>query len=233
MMDPTTFWTQLHDMDLVVSERMKQRFLHYKALIQEVNQVMNLTALASDGDIFAKHFYDSLLIASLIKTGSTVADVGSGAGFPGLVLAIAREDLEITCIEPTTKRTRFLERVVQECQLDNVTIINQRAEDMQQHRERFDVVTARAVAPLAILCELSIPLVTVGGRFIAMKGSKGNEEAQHAAKAIRTLGARIFAIHYHRDETLGERINIEIIKEKTTPAQYPRLYGKIKKSPLE
>lgn len=228
-----TFIKNITALNIVVSEDMKQQFLTYKNLIQEVNKVLNLTGIDDDAGIFHKHFYDSLLISPLMESNKSVADVGSGAGFPGIVLAIARPDLQVTCIEPTTKRTQFLSRVVSECGLKNVIILNARAEDViDELRESFDYATARAVAYLDILSELCIPFVKVGGTFIAMKGQKGLEEFDDSLKAIQILGGILDTSHRFSDDVMGERYNLEIKKIKSTPNRYPRSYAKIKKEPL-
>ena len=227
------FYQAISNLGIVVSETMKQQFSLYKDLIQEVNQVLNLTAIDDDEGIYLKHFYDSLLIASFLKEGTSVADVGSGAGFPGLVLAIARPDLTITCIEPTTKRTNFLSRVCEEANITNVIVLNERAEDIiDQYRETFDYVTARAVAYLDILAELCIPFLKVGGMFIAMKGSKGLEELEVSQKAIAILNAKFQVSTFFDDEILGERYILEIEKIGKTHKKFPRNYAKIKKTPL-
>ena len=232
-MNELEFYQSLEALEIVVSDSMKQQFLMYKNLIQEVNQVLNLTAIDDDEGIYLKHFYDSLLIEKLIKKEAKMCDIGSGAGFPGIVLAIARPDITITLIEPTTKRTNFLERVVEECGLKNVIILNERAEDViEDRREYFDVVTARAVAYLDILSELSLPFVKIGGRFIAMKGSKGLEELEVSQKALSILGGELVSAHHFSDHSLGDRYNLEIVKTSKSPKKYPRTYAKIKKTPL-
>lgn len=227
------FIKAVEPLGIVVSKTMEQQFLTYKNLIQEVNKVLNLTGIDDDEGIFHKHFYDSLLIAPMMDHNRSVVDVGSGAGFPGIVLAIARPDLMVTCVEPTTKRTQFLSRVVSECGLKNVIILNARAEDIiEAHRESFDYATARAVAYLDILSELCIPFVKIGGHFIAMKGQKGTEEYETSLKAVHKLGGELIETHRFEDEVMGERYNLVIRKERQTPKQYPRSYAKIKKSPL-
>lgn len=232
-MNELEFYESITKIGIVVSDEMKQQFLLYKNLIQEVNQVLNLTGIDDDEGIYLKHFYDSLLISPLIKTGASVCDIGSGAGFPGIVLAIARPDIKMTCVEPTTKRTNFLTRVTDECQLKNVIVLNERAEDIiGEYRESFDVSTARAVAYLDILSELCLPFVKLGGSFIAMKGSKGLEEYQEAQKAIKILGGTLVEAHRFNDDIMGERFNLEIYKTSKTPKKYPRTYAKIKKTPL-
>lgn len=232
-MNELEFYDSISKIGIVVSDNMKQQFLLYKNLIQEVNKVLNLTGIDDDEGIYLKHFYDSLLISPLIKDGASVCDIGSGAGFPGLVLAIARPDIRMTCVEPTTKRTNFLSRVSEECGLTNVTILNERAEDIiEEYRESFDVSTARAVAYLDILSELCIPFVKLNGSFIAMKGSKGLQEFEEAKKAVRILGGSLIKAHKFNDDVMGERYNLEIQKISKTPKKYPRTYAKIKKAPL-
>lgn len=227
------FINEIKELEIVVSDTMKQQFLDYKNLIQEVNKYLNLTAIDEEEEIYLKHFWDSLLISPMIQDYDKVCDIGSGAGFPGIVLAIARPNIKITLVEPTRKRTDFLTRVVEELSLENVVIINDRAEHIvENHRESFDVVTARAVAHLDILSELCLPLVKVNGRFIAMKGSKALEEMKTSKKAIKTLGGRLVSENLLEDEAMGTRYNLNFIKLKKTPKKYPRTYAKIKKTPL-
>lgn len=227
------FINEIEKMEIVVSETMKQQFLDYKNLIQEVNKYLNLTAIDDDEGIYLKHFWDSMLISELIAENASVCDIGSGAGFPGLVLAIARPDIKIVCVEPTGKRSDFLKRVCDELQLNNVEVLNERAEDIaKKYREKFDVITARAVAHLDILSELCIPLLKVNGTFIAMKGQRALEELDVSKTSIKKLGASLVKENYHEDEGLGRRYNLEFIKKKKTPKQYPRTYAKIKKMPL-
>ncbi|AMC94545.1 16S rRNA (guanine(527)-N(7))-methyltransferase RsmG [Erysipelothrix larvae] len=224
---------ELEKLGIEVDENKRDNLLTYKHLIQTVNQVLNLTAIDDDEGIYLKHYYDSMLINPLIKKGSFVCDIGSGAGFPGLVLAILRPDITISCVEPTLKRCNFLNQVIQACHLSNVTVYNERAEDfVKKHRELFDVCTARAVAYLDILSELCLPLVKVGGLFIAMKGASGEQEYAVSQKAITLCGGELKAVHKEFNETLGTRINLEILKMCKTPPQYPRTYGKIKRAPL-
>ncbi len=232
-MNKATFYKEIASLGIQVDALMTQKFEIYKEHIQKINKVLNLTAITDDEGIYLKHFYDSLLIHKDIEPNNSLCDVGSGAGFPGLVLAIARPDIDVTLIEPTTKRTNFLEEVVSLCELDNVTVINGRAEDVVVDlRESFDVVTARAVAYLDILSELCMPFVKIGGQFIAMKGSKGKEEVEISSKAIQTLGGKVESMNEIEDEKMGLRINVKIRKISKTHIKYPRNYGRIKKTPL-
>ncbi len=210
-----------------------KQFEIYKNHIQEINKVLNLTAIDDEEGIYLKHFYDSLLIEKYLKKDSTLCDIGSGAGFPGLVIAIARPDISVTLIEPTLKRCNFLNEVIAMLGLKNVVVLNARAEEaVIDLRESFDVVTARAVAYLDVLSELCIPFVKMGGYFIAMKGAKGLEELEVSKIAIEKLGAVIVEVETLVEDELGERINLLIEKTKKTPLKYPRNYGRIKKTPL-
>ncbi|MEE3488436.1 MAG: 16S rRNA (guanine(527)-N(7))-methyltransferase RsmG [Bulleidia sp.] len=210
-----------------------QRFGLYASLLQEWNEKMNLTAIAEPSEIYEKHFQDCLLPLSYQKLSGRIADVGSGAGFPGMVWAIVSPECRFTLIEPTGKRCTFLAEVKTQLKLDNVEIINARAEDYaKEHRESFDTVTARAVAALPVLCELCIPLVKVSGIFLAMKGSQGKEEAQQAERVLKMLGCENSEIHEDRLSSGDERINLIFCKTKPTPGKYPRPYAQIKKKPL-
>jgi len=213
---------------------MQMQLQQYAALLQEWNEKINLTAITETGEIMEKHFYDCLLAMSQVNPGNDAADVGTGAGFPGLVFKIARPELRMTLIEPTEKRCRFLEEVICRLDLKQVQVVNARAEDYAAaHREKFDLVAARAVANLPILAELCMPLVKTGGVFLAMKGARGKEEASEGAFAVRELGGRILEIregHLYDGDT---RFNLIIQKERRTPMQYPRPYARIKKKPLQ
>jgi 16S rRNA (guanine527-N7)-methyltransferase len=207
-------------------------FEAYLDTLVRVNRTMNLTAITQAEDVYEKHFLDSAMIEPFIPTGARVADVGSGAGFPGLVLAIIRPDVQVTLIEPTGKRCVFLESTSQALGLTNVTVVNARAEDLRDERERFDVVTARAVANLSILMELCAPLVALNGRFIAMKGSKGVDEIHEARSAALKLHLTLISAQPIELPTAGQRINVVFEKTAPTDPQYPRPYGQIKKNPL-
>ncbi len=215
------------------NDTMKNRFQTYAILLNQWNQKMNLTAVDQPEEVYEKHFLDCILPLKTEFPGKRVCDVGSGAGFPGLVFAIADTSLEVTLVEPTGKRCRFLEAVCSELSLDNVTVVNARAEDYaEDHRESFDVVTARAVASLPVLSELCIPLVRKNGIFLAMKAEKGMAEAEEGAFAVKALGCRLSDVMKESLPDGSVRINLVYAKEKNTPPQYPRPYAKIKKKPL-
>lgn len=220
------------DMGIELDQHQLDQFFNYYQLLVEYNQKMNLTAITAFEEVVLKHFYDSLLINRVYKVHGHLADVGSGAGFPSIPLKIANPTLKVTIIEPLKKRCFFLTTLVEALKLQDVEIVNARAEEyVSNHRQAFDIVTARAVANLNVLSELCIPLVKVGGYFIAMKGDKGLQEDQDASKAITTLGCKkemedVFMMDEHK------RVNLVYRKGKDTPKQYPRAYAKIKKMPL-
>ena len=207
-------------------------FETYLNRLVEVNKVMNLTAITDPDEVYEKHFLDCAQIAPLIRQGATLADVGSGAGFPGVPLAILRDDLKVSLIEPTAKRCAFLGELISELKLDQVYVINDRAENLPCARETYDVVTARAVAPLSVLLELCVPLVKEGGLMIAMKGAKGLEELQEAQNAMKVLHLSLVEAQNITLPSAGQRVNLIFKKEVKTEAKYPRAYAQIKKKPL-
>ena len=225
------FRQTLTSMKYNLSDLQSAQLQSYCELLQEWNRKMNLTAIYETEEVYEKHFLDCICALNKEVQGS-VLDVGSGAGFPGLVWKIMHPDLSVTLLEPTQKRCRFLSEVINQLHLEDIEVVNQRAEDfVKEQREAFDIVTARAVADLAVLSELCLPLLRVGGIFIAMKGSNAEEEIKRAESAIKVLGAEIEYID-NRILPFGERNNIVIRKRKETSKKYPRRYDQIKKRPL-
>lgn len=216
-----------------LNESKLNQFEQYKNLLQEWSKKMNLTSITEDTEVYIKHFYDSLVLEKYLDKNIHLADVGTGAGFPGLPLKIAREDLIVDLIEPTTKRCTFLSQVVNDLKLENVNIINKRSEDLPDKKEMYDAITSRAVASLNILLELSIPLLKVGGKMYALKGSSFDEEIKESKKALKELKCKVTNIYeFDLPMDLGHRAIIEIEKFFETPKKYPRVYAKIKKQPL-
>lgn len=233
VMNKDTFKESLAQDGLVVDDKQISQFEQYLLLLQEWNQKMNLTAITQEEEVWEKHFYDSV-VPFLHTQFETLADVGSGAGFPGIPLAILWPERKFTLIEPLAKRCRFLDEVKKQLGLDNVTIVNARAEDfVKDHRNAFDVVSARAVARLSILLELCIPLLKPDGLFIALKGAAGLTELKNAAPALKALHVKAVNIEKFNLGSEGERIIITFQKTAPTPAKYPRSYSLIKKKPLE
>lgn len=210
-------------------------YVYYETLV-ETSKVMNLTTIVELEEAYIKHFYDSLLLSKTIDLTKnlTLADVGTGAGFPGLVLKIVYPNLQVTLIEPITKRCKFLQSVIDKLQLKDIYVINGRAEDViKEYREYFDIVTARAVAALNILAEICVPFVKLNGVFIALKGSSYQEEIDAAGLAFSKLKAKYSSKHiFELPKNMGERAIILYKKIDKTPNIYPRIYAKIKKNPL-
>lgn len=224
---------------IVLDNDQINKFIKYKELLKEWNNKINLTAITEDKQILMKHFIDSLEVVKYINKNSTVIDVGTGAGFPGIVIAIYfKGDIKITLIDALNKRIDFLEEVIKELNLLNIEIVHARAEEFGQkekYRESYDYAVSRAVAPLNILLEFDIPFIKVGGKCLLLKGTKLNEEIQKSNKALEKVNSKITNIYKYNYILDGEEYNrniVEITKEKETPNKYPRNYGKIKKSPL-
>lgn len=206
----------------------------YKKMLIEWNEKINLTAICEDEEIVLKHFVDSFSLAPYISDGASLVDVGTGAGFPGLALKIARPDLKVTLMDAVNKKVNFLNAVINELKLTGVKCIHTRAEDAgtKQFREVFDYATARAVANLSVLAEYCLPMVKLGGIFLAMKGSEVDQEVQGATKAVRVLGGEIEGI---KQINISNNINHSIIlikKVDKTPLKYPRKAGKATKEPI-
>ena len=212
------------------------RLCVYHDQLIEWNEKMNLTALTEPHDVALKHFADSLMLFRYcdIENGASVIDVGTGAGFPGMVLKIARPDIRLTLLDSLNKRLIFLKTVCDALGIDDVELIHSRAEDgsRTELRDRYDIAVSRAVASLNTLCEYDMPYVKVGGRFIAMKGKGSDEELQAAQNAITTLGGELLQKHDFVLGDAGERSIIEIKKITETPSQYPRKSKQIKNKPL-
>lgn len=204
----------------------------------EVNEYMNLTAITDIDGIIVKHYVDSLIASAYIPLGATVIDVGCGAGFPSLVLAICRPDLKITALDSTAKRINYIKETAEMLALDNITCVAARAEELAldtAHRECYDIACARAVARLNVLSELCIPFVKCGGKFIAMKAN-ADEELSEAYSAIKTLGGTLLSADKIELKSASYEENprciISVQKTSKTPAIYPRNNSQIKKKPL-
>lgn len=208
-----------------------EAFEVYAQKLIEVNQHMNLTAIDEPDQIREKHFWDCLAIEPLIEKNATLADIGSGAGFPGLCLAIVRPDCQFDLIEPTSKRCVFLKDMVKLLKLKNVKVLNKRAEELNV-REQYDVCTSRAVAKLSVLLELSVPLLKVGGKMIAMKGPSAEDEIIEAKDALKLLNCDKGVIYDVNLPSAGLRKNCVFTKLNTTASKYPRSYAQIKKKAL-
>lgn len=208
----------------------------YAALLLEKNRVMNLTAITEPQEVATLHLLDCAALLSMADLrGKRVIDVGTGAGFPGMVLRILEPDFDLTLLDSLGKRVDFLKEVQTDLGLKNVTCVHARAEEFAtQHREQFDLAASRAVAQLNVLCELTLPLVKVGGQFLAMKSVSSDQEIDGARGAIGQLGGRIADIRdYTVPETQVRHRLVVIEKVKDTPAIYPRSFARMKKAPLK
>ena len=214
-----------------------EQFRQYADLLVEWNKKMNLTAITEPGEIITKHFIDSLYGLPYLPNGGTLIDVGTGAGFPGIPLKIARPDLSLTLLDSLNKRLTFLNEVIRELALPDVKTVHTRAEEgavkKSPLREKFDVATSRAVAQLNALAEYCLPYVKVGGVFLAYKGGDVEEECKNAKNAVKTLGGDIRDIVSYTIPTTDITHTLVVIEKiKETADIYPRQQGKISKKPL-
>lgn len=230
------FVIYLSELNLKLNEKQIRQFYMYMNLLLEWNKKINLTAITQEDEIILKHFVDSLTIVKYLKEGATVIDVGTGAGFPGIPIKIVREDVNVVLMDSLNKRLKFLDEVIKELELEKITTVHSRAEELarsKKYRESFDVATSRAVANLSTLAEYMLPFVNVGGQCICMKGSEVEEELEQAKNAISVLGGIINTINTFDlpKSDMGRNI-IVIDKVRKTPEKYPRKPGTPAKEPI-
>jgi len=219
-------------------EQLEQYENYYETLV-EWNEKMNLTAITEKQEVYLKHFFDSITAGFYFNFDQAlrVCDVGAGAGFPSIPIKIVFPKIHITIVDSLNKRIHFLEHLADKLNLKHVRFIHDRAEtfgQLPEHREAYDIVTARAVARMSVLSELCLPLVKIGGTFIAMKGSSGKEELHAGEKAISLFGGVLeesysFSLPFEE----SERNIFLITKKKSTPKKYPRKPGTPNRSPIE
>lgn len=217
-----------------VSPQAVDKLLRFCDLLLEKNKVMNLTAVTEPGEVVTRHFLDCASLAPYIKEGQSVLDVGTGAGFPGLPLAILCPDTQFTLLDAQRKRIDFLREVADALDLTNVTPVHARAEEFALvHRASFDLAVSRAVAELRMLCELALPMVKVGGAFYAMKAADCMDEVASASQAFAILGAPAAELlRYTVPHDGVERVLVWLQKTSETPDKYPRRFKKIQTDPL-
>lgn len=208
-------------MNIVLDDKMLEKFEMYKNLLVEWNEKINLTSITDDYEVIMKHFVDSLEIVRYINKNENIIDIGTGAGFPGIVIAIYFDsNVNITLLDALEKRLNFLSEVIQKLGLKKITLLHGRAEEIGNdiiYREKFDVATSRAVSSMNILLELSIPLVKVNGRCLLLKGSKAREEINASKTALEKLNSKInddFTYEYKVNDEVYERHIIEVKKVK-------------------
>ena len=225
-------------MSSLLSLEKMEKFYDLTVRMLEENEKYNLTAIKEPDKIILNHYADCATLSARLKKGASIIDVGCGAGFPTLPLAIIRPDLKILAVDSTAKRVNYVDESAKLLGLDNVTAITMRAEDggkSPEYREKFDYATARAVAELRVLCELTLPFVKVGGQLVAMKGKNAEFELSAAKKAIATLGGRNTTCDMINLKGDGEVLTHPLIiidKKEKTPAAYPRPFSQISKKPL-
>lgn len=223
--------------EIEFTDEQLKKFYDYMNLLIEWNQKINLTAITEPKEIILKHFIDSLTINKYIQQKSTLADVGTGAGFPGIPLKILRPDIKVTLVDSLNKRINFLNEVIEKLNLEDIVTVHSRIEDFgknKSYREKFDYVTARAVANLAVLSEYLIPIAKIGGKCLCMKGSNVEEEITSGKNAINVLGGKLEKVDEFvlPDSDISRNVII-LSKIKNTPARFPRKAGMPSKEPLK
>ena len=239
-MNPEKFVLELSKHNFELTDKQKQQFKLYFKMLIEVNEHVNLTRITEEDEVYLKHFYDSITplftFGAVFKAGATLCDVGAGAGFPSIPLKILKPGLKVTIVDSLQKRLNFLKDLISELGLTDVELVHGRAEDVGQnklYRERFDIVTARAVARMSVLSEYCLPLVKKGGYFVALKGPKAEDELDDGKKALEVLGGKLI-----KDEELTlpaseeERTLVLVQKVKSTPKKYPRQAGTPRRKPI-
>ena len=227
------FYKELNNNNIVLSEKQKEQFEIYCDYLLDYNSHTNLTAIRDKEGVYLKHFLDSASVGFIYKfTNEKILDIGTGAGFPGVVLKIIFPEITLTLIDSNNKKTTFLKSLLEKLNIPDVTVINDRVENIKE-KESFDIVTSRAVSELRILAELSLPFLKLGGKVIALK-SHIEEELSKAEETITILGGNFPIVKdVTLPEVLGKRCFVEIEKSKQTDKIYPRVYDKILKYPLK
>lgn len=225
------------DYDLVISDDLAKKLEIYGKLLKDWNDKINLTAIKDDEGIAIKHFLDCLLVSKTadFKDGMNIIDVGTGAGFPGLVIAAAYPYVNVTLLDSTGKKLKAVENMAEEMGVKNVKIVHSRAEEVgkkEEYRQQFDFATARAVAELRVLLEYTLPFVKVGGSFLSLKGATAKEEIDGAANSLKILGGKIDSINDFILPGGDKRAIIKVKKISQTSPKYPRPSAQIAKKPL-
>lgn len=220
-------------------EERTSMLVEYMDMILEKNQYINLTAVRDRDEALQKHIADSLSCDFMeeYEASENVIDIGTGAGFPGVPLAIVSPDKKFTLVDSLNKRLRIIDELTGELGIKNITTVHGRAEDVgksKEHREQYDICVSRAVASLDVLCEWCLPLVKKGGYFVAYKGENVSRETEDAASAIKLLGGKIVEIRkvQTEEESISGHVLVMIKKVKNTPSKYPRQAGQARKNPL-
>ena len=237
-MKPEEFYVLLADLGFPLTDRQKEQYERYFELLVEWNEKINLTAITEKDEVYLKHFYDSIapILQGLIENQPIrLLDIGAGAGFPSLPMKILFPELDVTIIDSLNKRINFLHLLAEELGLSGVHFYHGRAEDFAQDkafRAQFDIVTARAVARMQVLSELTIPYLKVGGRLLALKASNAPEELEEAKNALNLLFSKVGDNLQYELPNGDPRYITLVEKKKETPNKYPRKAGMPNKRPL-
>lgn len=229
----------IESFNLEATDEKLEKLKKYREILVEWNKVMNLTGIEEEREVFVKHFLDSISAVTngYINDNTSLIDVGTGAGFPGMPLKICLDNLKLTLLDSLNKRINFLQEVANELDLEDIDFVHGRAEDFgkkEEYREKFDVATARAVAGLPILMEFCVPFVKVGGYFICLKGPNANLELEESKVAMEVLGIEFVEKIDIKLPDLELNHNILVFKKnKSTPSKYPRKSGKPSKNPIK
>ena len=234
----TNFELGLKSLNINLNETQMEQFITFYELLVEKNKVMNLTGITEWEEVVQKHFLDSLTLVRVtdIEKLDSLIDVGTGAGFPGIPLKIAFPHLKVTLMDSLNKRIKFLQEVIEACNMENIEAVHSRAEDLarkEEYREKFDVCVSRAVANLSSLSEYCIPFVKIGGQFISYKSGAVDEELETAKKAIQILGSKLNQIDkFILPDSDISRALVSIDKIKNCSKKYPRKAGMATSNPL-
>lgn len=232
------FESQLKELDIELNEIQKHQFQKYYELLVEWNKVMNLTGITEYDEVNEKHFVDSLAIVKAINITqiNSIIDIGTGAGFPGIPLKIVFPHLHVVLLDSLNKRVKFLDKVIEELELEDIEALHGRAEDyarQEEYREQYDLCVSRAVANLSTLSEYCIPYIRVGGIFISYKSGSIEDELKKSKKAVDILGGKITdTVKFQLPETEIGRSFVKVEKQKKTGKKYPRKAGLPAKEPL-
>ena len=233
-MNKNKFIEEIINLGIEVTDEKINQLNKYYQLLMEYNKVMNLTRITEESEVYLKHFYDSLTISKIVnlKDFNSLCDIGTGAGFPGIVLKIFYPDLEVTLVDSLNKRILFLNKVIDELKLKKITTIHSRMEEYAiKNNEKFDIVTARAVAQMNFLLEIAVPMLKINKYFIAMKGSFENESSyENALRKLNAKEEKIIKFKLPIEDS--NRTLIRIRKTSSTSKIYPRKFIEIKRNPL-
>lgn len=227
------------DVGLELTEEKYDKFITYMRLLQEWNEKINLTAITEDEEIIKKHFIDSIKAFKReeFKASKNMIDVGTGAGFPGIPIAIMNSSIKVTLLDSLNKRINFLNKVIEDLHLKNIVTVHSRAEDGARnklYREKFDLATSRAVANMSVLAEYCLPYVKIGGKFIALKGPSVSEEIEDSRNAIQKLGGQLEGVLPVEIEDSDLKHNLVVVKKiQACSKVYPRKAGTISKNPIK